>query len=551
MPRGWHSRALSKQASLSAAIPEKWRLKGAEIPNVNGPRNVTQLPKRFLTGLEVAITETMPFEVLKNVQTGIWSAEDVTIAFCHRAAIAHQVVNCLTEVLFEPAIERARQLDQYKARTGGLVGPLHGLPVSFMDRFRIAGAETGAGYIGWLGKVEDSDSESLVVKQMRRLGAVPFCKTNMPMSMLLGETSNNIIGSTINPFVKGLSSGGAAGGEGVLLAMKASPFGWGTEIAGSARIPATFNGLYTLRVSSGRLSSKGVATSMEGVPLCGSVIAPMSRDLALLEHVMKSVVTSQTSYEDPSLIDLSWRINFEPEARDPFIFAILSHDTNVFPHPPIKRALNTVALALRAQGHEVIDWNPPAHDAAVSTLFQILGSDGASGIRAAMKLSGEPPVPQLEQWYFEQENGSLPTTEFWELCQRRADYLSRYQSYWSSTSAQTMSRLPVDGVIMPVTADAAAREPTGLTYFAYTAIVNFLDYSAGSFPVTKVDKGVDLRFPHTPLSDEDRKIWPKYDPEAFNGAPVGLQIMCRRLEEEKVIGLTKRIIEALSLIGAV
>jgi amidase len=47
---------------------------------------------------------------------------------------------------------------------------------------------------------------------MRALGAIPFCKTNMPQSMMLPETANNIHGSTRNPFIRLLSSGGAAGG---------------------------------------------------------------------------------------------------------------------------------------------------------------------------------------------------------------------------------------------------------------------------------------------------------------------------------------------------
>lgn len=169
-------------------------------------------------------------------------------AYCHRAAIAHQLVNCLTEILFDSAMEQASKLDQYRLATGGLKGPLHGIPVSFMDRFRIAGVQTAAGYVGWLGNIEDEDSESQIVKQMRSLGAIPFCKTNMPMSMMLAETSNNITGSTINPFVRKLSSGGAAGGmlllysvpislkveksigEGALLAMRASPLGFATDI---------------------------------------------------------------------------------------------------------------------------------------------------------------------------------------------------------------------------------------------------------------------------------------------------------------------------------
>lgn len=44
-------------------------------------------------------------------------------AFCHRAAIAHSLVNCLTEVYFDRAIKHAEELDE-KFKQGGPVGPL-------------------------------------------------------------------------------------------------------------------------------------------------------------------------------------------------------------------------------------------------------------------------------------------------------------------------------------------------------------------------------------------------------------------------------------------
>ena len=214
MPRvAWENRVRAKCASLYAAIPTKWRLKPTDIPSSNDTCDVGRLLRTFLTEPELAITETRPFDVLNNIHAGIWSARDIMEAYCHRAAVVHQLVNCLTEILFDTAMEQASQLDQHRLATGGLIGPLHGLPVSFMDRFRVAGAQTAAGYVGWLGETEDAESESHIVKQMRSLGAIPFCKTNMPMSMMLGETSNNITGSTFNPFVRSLSSGGAAGGK--------------------------------------------------------------------------------------------------------------------------------------------------------------------------------------------------------------------------------------------------------------------------------------------------------------------------------------------------
>jgi amidase len=213
MPQlAWEARARAKRTSLYLAIPHEWRLSPTALSSVEGLRDVTTVPRTFLTKTEITITETKPLELLSNIHSGVWSAEVVMGAFCHRAVIAHQLVNCLTEILFEDALQQAQELDQHWQSTGALKGALHGLPVSFMDRFRIAGTETGAGYIGWLGAKETSASESLLVKQMRGLGAIPFCKTNMPMSMMLASTSNNIYGSTKNPYVRSLSSGGAAGG---------------------------------------------------------------------------------------------------------------------------------------------------------------------------------------------------------------------------------------------------------------------------------------------------------------------------------------------------
>lgn len=61
------------------------------------------------------------------------------MAFCKRAAIAQQLVNCLSEVCFDEAIARAKELDTVFRETGKLVGPLHGLPVSIKDCFKING----------------------------------------------------------------------------------------------------------------------------------------------------------------------------------------------------------------------------------------------------------------------------------------------------------------------------------------------------------------------------------------------------------------------------
>ena len=73
------------------------------------------------------------------------TSEQLTTAFCKRAAISQQVNKCLTEIFFERALQRALDLDEILRRTGEVVGPLHGVPVSVKDRFNVEGVDTTVG----------------------------------------------------------------------------------------------------------------------------------------------------------------------------------------------------------------------------------------------------------------------------------------------------------------------------------------------------------------------------------------------------------------------
>jgi len=94
-------------------------------------------------------------------------------------------------------------------------------------------------------------------------------------------------------------------------------------------------------------------------------------------------------------------------------------------------------------------------------------------------------------------------------------------------------------------ANAAAYEHD-LSYFGYSAVVNYLDFTAISFPVTRVNESIDAKqFDRNPKSADDAKVLADYDPRAFHGHPVGLQVMCRRLEEETCLKLAEIITNAI------
>ena len=216
----WQHLAKAKLNAINASIPEKWQL--PSIPSVEEQRDVTgPFICKFLSTEEIEITETDAVDIVEKTSLGIWTAEEVTTAFCHRASLAHQLTNCLHETFFDAAIEDAKQLDAYYAQHKAPIGPLHGLPISLKDQFHIKGIETTMGYVGWIDTFEgkkgtgnEKTFESEMVKELRSSGAVLFCKTSVPQSLMSGETVNNIIGYTTNPKNRNLSCGGSSGGEG-------------------------------------------------------------------------------------------------------------------------------------------------------------------------------------------------------------------------------------------------------------------------------------------------------------------------------------------------
>lgn len=88
---GWEEIAKQKRESVEALIPPQWRIPSP--PSREEQRNVTgDYIHQFLTPEEIQITETDAVGIAARTTKGQWSAEIVTTAFCHRAALAHQLV---------------------------------------------------------------------------------------------------------------------------------------------------------------------------------------------------------------------------------------------------------------------------------------------------------------------------------------------------------------------------------------------------------------------------------------------------------------------------
>lgn len=97
MSGDWKAKAEAKRDSVLNLIPEKWRI--AKVPSKEEQRDVTgQYIHQFLSKREIEITETDAVGIAKQTASGSWSAVEVTEAFCHRAALAHQLVSLVRSI---------------------------------------------------------------------------------------------------------------------------------------------------------------------------------------------------------------------------------------------------------------------------------------------------------------------------------------------------------------------------------------------------------------------------------------------------------------------
>lgn len=176
MSLSWQDIAAGKRRAAYNLIPEAWRLPAPMIPKPEEPVSVMEIPRKcgILSEAELDITESYDAVALvAKLASKQFSAKDVITAFSKRAAIAQQLVNCLTETFFDEALERAQYLDDYLAQEGKTLGPFHGLPISIKDSFQVKGHEATLGYVSWVGKSK-STTNSALVDLCLDLGAIVY-----------------------------------------------------------------------------------------------------------------------------------------------------------------------------------------------------------------------------------------------------------------------------------------------------------------------------------------------------------------------------------------
>lgn len=280
-----------------------------------------------------------------------------------------------------------------------LKGPLAGIPVSLKDSIAVGGFDVSVGFSRNTGKPYAHDGSH--VRLLKEAGAVPFVKTNLPVTLLSFESTNDVWGRCTNPHNKAYSPGGSTGGESALLAFGGSRIGVGSDVAGSVRAPAHFAGCYSLRCSTGRWPKMGMNTSMPGQEGVPSVFSPLGRTLDDLHYFTRAFIQCGPWRYDHSVHPLEWREKVEEEYRDKKVLrvGVMRTDRVIDPSPACARALDLVAKALKEQGHDVFDVEPPDPYEGLLLASQLLNADGCAMFRSFLR-TGEHTDPGAGQMSF-------------------------------------------------------------------------------------------------------------------------------------------------------
>ncbi|KAH8690612.1 putative fatty-acid amide hydrolase [Talaromyces proteolyticus] len=514
--------AAAKRAQQQDKIPKSWRIPTDRFRDAT---NVMDIPLTcgLLDETESRITSDYDATaLLEKLRARVWSVEQVTVAFCKRAAIAHQLTNCLTEIFFDDAIERAKKLDleyDQKSRENALP-PLFGLPISLKDSYQVSGYDTSTG----LGCYVDQPAEdnSALAAMLIDLGAVLYSKTNLPQSIMTGDSDNNIFGRTLNPRNKLLTVGGSTGGEGALIALRGSILGVGTDIGGSIRVPSVCNGIYGFRPSVDLVPHGGVRDlTPPGTDGIRSTAGPMATSLRDCSLFLKTILQADTWKYDSTSISVPWT-NIKPAHK--LRIGVAQNDGVYTPSPPVRRALKQAVDLLRDNDDiQIIPINLPdvkSHYQDIISYFTLSGSD-------QFARTGEPVIPSLEAIGLL----SVPGTTlqgFFDLNVRRAEAAKKYLKLFRDNEIDVILMPPAPNTAVPL--DCWTRA-------AYTSLWNYLDYPAIVIPVDHVrdiDSADDLR--NAQFGPEDEKLYSLYTgPEQYKDAPICIQVVGYRHKDEALL----------------
>lgn len=275
---------------------------------------------------------------------------------------------------------------------------------------------------------------------------------------------------------------------------------------------------------------------MENIIGCVGPMANCVEDLRLFCQV--ALAYQPWDYE-PSLIEMPWKSISMDDLPQKLVIGVMWHDGIVRPHPPVTRALRETVKTLRASGHTIVDWDPKQHPSLLKWIKEAYFLDGAQEYHDSLVPSVDPAVPVIK-WLLETQAGKRSTLEeSWQLNKERDLLRTLYANQWRSTG--------IDVLLCPVNPSVASAHDES-KHWGYTSAFNALDLPGTVFPVSVVkdDDALENGTPVLSEKDEEYRDFYKSGASKYRDAPISLQLVGKRLQEEKLLAMTEAVQKSLN-----
>ncbi|XP_003978609.2 fatty-acid amide hydrolase 2-B [Takifugu rubripes] len=467
-------------------LSRKTAAPAAKLPSVRNPLllvSATQLAKK------IRRREVLSVEVVQ--------------AYIDRIQDVNPLINAVTKDRFDAALLEAAQVDRLiEEETGGEEVledrlPLLGVPLSVKSSYAFQGMPFTSGLCSRRGVIASVDAPPLTL--LKRAGAIPLGTTNTSELCMWSESHNHLHGITRNPYDLERIPGGSSGGEGSLLAAAGSVIGVGSDIGGSIRMPAFFNGIFGHKTTPGVVSNENQYPPSSGRQEEYLSLGPMCRyaeDLKLMLKIMAGPNANMLSLN--ATVDLK-KLRF---------FTIPHDSGSVWTHPVSKelmeiqrKVVERLEADLGVQVQEVCLPELSYSFQIWDTYMKLPDDEGKSPI-SFTELMGEPGHPAWPSWellkrmvgksdhtvaaialgLMEMTHGSKPSKVIMQLkedLQNKVDEL-----------------LGTDGVFLYPSHPRVApkhHHPLFRPFdFAYTGIINILGLPATQCPLGLNQEGLPL-----------------------------------------------------------
>jgi amidase len=438
-----------------------------------------------------------------------------------RIARLNGPVNALVVVDRDGAMKAARAADRALAKSKGGkkpagLGPLNGVPITIKEAFDVAGLATTSSHPPLKHNVARADAT--LVGRLRAAGAVILGKTNVPELCADFQTDSPLFGTTKNAWDVRRTAGGSTGGGAVAVAARLSPLELGSDIGGSVRNPAHYNGIFALKPTEWRVPGHGHVPDLPGrtrTTRYMGVFGPLARSVEDLETALRIIAGPDGNDAEAAPVPLGPSPALKP--RDLRIAVVesnplvkVSADTAAVVQATMRLLTKAGAKAKRA-APAGIDWRQGWDDWSDLFLYQNRALQPLSERERTFTV-GEPPDPSARSTA---RTARLDLAEFFAVLERRDRIMRQCEAFLDDYDAWLMPVMPDAAFIRQKQSEPLRIDGVEHPYFFAGTAYNFLANLTGQ-PSIVLPCGFSRE-----------------------GLPIGLQLTGKRWGDAKLLGVAK------------